>query len=89
LPSNRDWPANSQVDQSGGGAICLKPPFWVTTNIRPKGLHGWQFLAQAWIAHQRGGVMPAWLPDPSPLSTTDTSMSVLPAAIRGGFAWGQ
>jgi hypothetical protein len=37
----------------------------VTTTIRPKGLHGWQFLEQAWIAHQRGGVMPAWLPDPS------------------------
>jgi hypothetical protein len=35
----------------------------VTTTIRPKGLYGWPFLEQAWIAHHRGGEMPGWLPD--------------------------
>jgi hypothetical protein len=33
----------------------------VATTIRPKGLPGWQFLEQVWIAHQRGWVMPACL----------------------------
>jgi hypothetical protein len=49
----QDLPSNSRGDRSGRGAI-----------IRPQGRDDWQFLDQAWIAPHRGGVMPAWRPDP-------------------------
>ena len=65
LLGNRDLPGNSWGDQFVSGAICLSPLLTVTTNIRPKGRYGWRFLEQAWIAHHRGGAMPAWLPVPS------------------------
>ncbi|HBH71993.1 MAG TPA: hypothetical protein DDY43_00780 [Synechococcales bacterium UBA10510] len=59
----QDLPSNSRGDRSGRGAISLSRLLALTI-IRPQGRDDWQFLDQAWIAPHRGGVMPAWRPDP-------------------------
>jgi transposase len=50
--------------QSASGAICRSRLLTVTTTLRQQGRDVWEFLELAWIAHQRGGVMPSLLPDP-------------------------
>ncbi len=50
--------------QSCQGAICRSRLLTVTTTLRQQGRDVWQFLEQAWVAHHRGGVMPALLPHP-------------------------
>ena len=48
--------------QSAHGAVCRSRLLTVTTTLRQQGRDVWSFLEQAWIAHQRGGVMPFLLP---------------------------
>ena len=50
--------------QSRQGAICRSRLLTVTTSLRQQGRDVWRFLAQAWIAHLRGEVMPSLLPEP-------------------------
>ncbi len=56
-------PSNSQGVQSRQGAICRSRLLTVTTTLLLQGRDVWEFLEKAWIAHHRGGVMPALLPD--------------------------
>jgi transposase len=50
--------------QSRQGAICRSSLLTVTTTLRQQGRDIWDFLEQAWITHNRGGVMPSLLPEP-------------------------
>jgi hypothetical protein len=86
--SNRDLLGNSWGDQFVRGAICLSPLLTVTTNIRPKGRYSWRFLEQAWIAHHRGGAMPAWLPVPSTAEHNRHVPERSPSSDQGWIARG-
>ena len=50
--------------QSRQGAICRSRLLTVTTTLRQQGRDVWQYLEQAWVAHQRGGTIPSLMPDP-------------------------
>jgi hypothetical protein len=50
--------------QSRQGAICRSRLLTVTTTLRQQGRDVWQYLEQAWVAHQLGGTIPSLMPDP-------------------------